>query len=191
MKRNFIALAALLAGLVIGALLAVQFIDRPAAINAGEERAAPVPISYKMPHIKRPNLLVQDLDRSLVVYRDILGLGASSPSVSGPDSFSYPVFNIPKGTPMRSLTLHEDSEQRVMALTELKGFDLPRPVSTPYLSAVVIGVEDLKGKFEDLEALGLTVTESRIADGADFSFIEQAFVDPDGHLIVCYEVLSM
>jgi len=53
----------------------------------------------------------------------------------------------------------------------------------------VIGIDDLKGKFEKLEAMGLTVSETRIAGGTDFKFIEQAFVDPDGHLIVCYEVL--
>jgi len=186
MKRHLVAIAALIAGLIIGALLAVQMIDRPAKAPISE---LPV-VSYKMPHIKRPNLLVADLDRSLAIYRDILGLGASEPSVSGPDSFSYPVFNIPKGTPMRSLTLHEEAEQRVLALTELKGYDLPKPISEPFLSTVVIGVDDLKGKFEKLEAMGLTVTETRIAGGGEFNFIEQAFIDPDGHLIVCYEVLQ-
>jgi len=185
MKRHFIAIAALIAGFVIGALLAVQMLDRP---SNNLSTVNPI-ISYKMPHVIRPNLLVADLDRSLAVYRDILGLSASAPSVSGPDSFSYPVFNIPKGTPMRSLTLHEEAEQRVMALTELKGFDLPKPVNAPFLSTVVIGVDDLKDKFQKLEAMGLTVTETRIAGGVDFKFIEQAFVDPDGHLIVCYEVL--
>ena len=187
MKRYFIAIAALIAGLIIGALLTIQMIDRPAKTES-LPAATPI-VSYKMPHIKRPNLVVTNLERSLTIYRDVLGLGASAPSVSGPDSFSYPVFNIPKGTPMRSLTLHEDAEQRVLALTELKGFDLPRPVSAPFLSTVVIGIDDLEGKFEKIKALGLTVTETRIAGGADFKFIEQAFVDFDGHLIVCYEVL--
>ena len=147
------------------------------------------PPSYEMPHVKRPNRLVADIERSLTVYRDILGLTASEPQVSGEDSFSYPVFNIPKGTPMRSVTLHEPAEQRVFALTELKGFDLPRPVSAPFLATAVIGITDLEAKFRKLEEMGLTVTPSKVAGGADFKFIEQAFVDFDGHLIVCYEVL--
>ena len=50
-------------------------------------------------------------------------------------------------------------------------------------------VTDLEGKFAKLESMGLRVTETRVAGGADFTFIEQAFVDPDGHLVVCYEVL--
>jgi len=33
------------------------------------------------------------------------------------------------------------------------------------------------------------ITETRSARGVDFKFIEQALVDPDGPLIVCYEVL--
>jgi len=171
--------------------IAAGFVLLSACAPTGAEptSASTSAASYDMPHVKRPNLLVTDIDRALSVYRDVLGFGASEPAVSGPDSFSYPVFNIPKGTPMRSVTLHEAAEQRVLALTELKGFDLPRPVSAPYLSTVVIGITDLEGKFAKLEAMGLTVTETRIAGGADFKFIEQAFVDPDGHLIVCYEIL--
>lgn len=144
---------------------------------------------HEMPHVKRPNLVVADLDRSVRIYQDILGLQASEPSVSGENSFSYPVFNIPKGTPMRSLTLSEPGEARVMALTELKGIPLPKPHSAPFMSTVVIGITDLESKFAALESMGLEVTETRIAGGVEFKFIEQAFVDPDGHLIVCYEAL--
>jgi len=181
MNRNFVAIAALLAGLVVGVLLAVQMMDRP--------KAEPAAAAYEMPHVKRPNRVVADIDRSLTVYGDILGLTASEPQVLGENSLSYPVFNIPKGTPMRSVTLHEPGEQRVFALTELKGFDLPRPVSAPFMNTAVIGITDLERKFSQIEDLGLTVTETRIAGGADFKFIEQAFVDFDGHLIVCYEIL--
>jgi|GEM_PF-678522 len=150
---------------------------------------APVANPIEMPHVKRPNLVVADLDRSVSIYQGILGLKASEPSVSGEDSFSYPVFNIPKGTPMRSLTLSEAGEARVMALTELKGIPLPKPHSAPFMSTVVIGITDLDSKFSALQSMGLEVTETRIAGGVDFKFIEQAFVDPDGHLIVCYEIL--
>ena len=141
------------------------------------------------PRLGHVHLKVADLERAIGFYRDILGLTASEPTVSGPDSFSYPVFNIPKGTPMRGVTLHTPNEQRAFALTELKGFDLPRPISAPFLATAVIGITDLEDKFAQIEALGLTVTETRIAGGAEFKFIEQAFVDFDGHLIVCYEIL--
>lgn len=54
----------------------------------------------------------------------------------------------------------------------------------------MIGITDLEAKFEQIKALGLTTTAPKIAAGADFDFVEQAFVDFDGHLIVCYEVLT-
>ena len=181
MKRHLVAIAALLAGFIGGALLTVQLMDKPA-----EPAAAP---SLMMPHVKRPNRVVADIERSLTVYRDILGLTASEPQVSGEDSFSYPVFNIPKGTPLRFLTLHTPNEERAFALTEIKGLDLPRPASAPFMATAVIGIADLVDKFEQIEALGLTVTSSKIADGPGFKYIEQAFIDFDGHLIVCYEVL--
>lgn len=148
--------------------------------------ATPV-IEY--PHVKRPNLVVSDIERSLTIYRDILGLDASEVSTSSPTSYSYPVFKIPEGAPIRGVSLHEPGEQRVLALTELASLDLPRPSNGPHMSAVVIGVNDLPGVFDQITALGLTVTEPKIAGGADFKFVEQAFVDFDGHLIVLYEVL--
>lgn len=155
--------------------------------KGAETSAAPV-IEY--PHIKRPNLVVSDIERSLTIYRDILGLTASDVSTSSAESYSYPVFKIPEGAQIRGATLHEPGEQRVLALTELATLDLPRPSAAPHMSAVVIGVTDLASKFEQVEALGLTVTEPKIAGGVDFDFVEQAFVDFDGHLIVLYEVLA-
>lgn len=159
-----------------------------AGVPAQVQPAASAPeIIY--PHVKRPNLVVSDLQRSLTIYRDILELTASDISTSSPESYSYPVFKIPEGAPIRGVTLHEPGEQRVLALTELATLDLPTPSNAPHMSAVVIGVTDLENKFERLGALGLTTTEPKIAGGAEFDFVEQAFVDYDGHLIVLYEVL--
>lgn len=153
---------------------------------AGTVNTAP---EIEYPHVKRPNLVVADIQRSLKIYRDILGLDASDISTSSPTSYSYPVFNIPEGAPIRGVSLHEPGEQRVLALTELASLDLPQPPDGPHMSAVVIGVNDLPGIFEQITALGLKTTEPKIAGGVDFRFVEQAFVDFDGHLIVLYEVL--
>lgn len=173
-------------------LLAITFVTISSActsVQSLEPQAQNSSSEIEYPHVKRPNLVVSDIARSLRIYRDILELTASEISTSGENSYSYPVFNIPKGTPIRFVTLHEPGEQRVLALTELATMDLQRPSNAPHMSAVVIGVTDLEGKFEQLSALGLTITDPRIAGGSDFEFVEQAFVDFDGHLIVLYEVL--
>ncbi|MEO0412221.1 MAG: VOC family protein [Pseudomonadota bacterium] len=140
--------------------------------------------------VKRPNLVVADMERSLSVYRDILGLEASPVRSGSKESFSYRVFNVPQEADLRFVSFHEPGEERVFNLTEVTGIALPPVPSAPYMSTIVIGITELEAKFAKLEAMGLTVTRTQIADGADFRFIEQAFVDPDGHLIVCYEVLN-
>jgi len=171
---------ALTAALILG-------IGACATVPATAPAAGPPVIEY--PHVKRPNLVVADIERSLTIYRDILQLEASDVSTSSADSYSYPVFKIPEGALIRGVSLHEPGEKRVLALTELATIDLPRPSAAPHMTAIVIGVTDLPGKFETLKALGLETTEPKIAGGVDFEFIEQAFVDYDGHLIVLYEVL--
>lgn len=147
-------------------------------------------LPYALPHYKRVNLLVADLERSLEVYQDILGFSPGNISKSSTTSFSYPVFNIPPEARMRYTYLGEAGEDRVLGLTEVKNIDLPRPADLPHMSASVIGVSDLEGKIEKIIALGLETTDSKVAGGSEFRFIEQAFVDYDGHLIVLYEILG-
>ncbi len=158
--------------------------------TADSKPAAASLVPYDLPHYKRVNLLVADLERSLKVYQDILGFSAGTISESSVNSFSYPVFNIPREARMRYTYLGEPGESRVFGLTEVTNIDLPRPQNSPHLTASVIGVTDLADKIVQIKALGLDVTDSKTSDGAEFRFLEQAFVDYDGHLIVLYEVLG-
>ena len=156
----------------------------------GANRSSSPTTSQTMPHLKRPNLVVADIERSLRVYRDILGFEASAIRTGGSDSYSYPVFNVPASATLRFVSLDEPREARVLNLTEVTGAAIPRPSQSPHTSAVVIGITDLAQKFERLAELGLETTEPKVADGVDFRFVEQAFVDFDGHLVVCYEVIN-
>ena len=144
---------------------------------------------FAYPHVKRPNLLVADLERSLEIYRDILGFDDAPIGTSATDSYSYPVFNIPREARMRYVYLGEPGEDRVLGLTEVSGVELPQPANRPYMSTVVIGVTGLDVIIERLDALGLDMTEPKVSGGTEFEFTEVAFVDPDGHLIVLYEVM--
>jgi len=138
--------------------------------------------------LKRVNLLVRDLDRSLAVYRDILGFRNAQVSQSRPQSYSYPVFRLPAQAKLRFCTLDSATEVRALALTEVTGMELPAPgpivTSTP-----VIRVEDFEEVHARLKAAGLDVVEprrSKTVEGHDFR--ELAFTDPDGHLVVLYEL---
>ena len=141
-------------------------------------------------HVKRPNLVVADMDRALSVYRDILGFTVSNLSTSGPQSYSYPVFRFPAEARLRFATLDTPNEVRALALTEVRGIDLPaRPL--PHRTAVVVRVADLAGTITRIDALGLATVAPRRAVSSDGDgFVEQAFTDFDGHLIVLYQLVD-
>ena len=141
-------------------------------------------------HVKRPNLVVADMDRALSVYRDILGFSVSNLSTSSPQSYSYPVFRFPAEARLRFATLDTPNEVRALALTEVTGIDLAaRPL--PHQTAVVVRVADMAAVIARIQALGLATVDPRRAVSADGDgFIEQAFTDFDGHLIVLYQLVS-
>ena len=138
--------------------------------------------------LKRVNLLVRDLDRSLTVYRDILGFRVFAITESGPQSYSYPVFRLPPQAKLRFCTLDSTTEVRAFALTEVTGVELPAPPAV-HLSAPVIRIERFDEVRAKLEAAGLEVIEPRSSKTAEGqTFREMAFTDPDGHLVVLYQL---
>lgn len=147
---------------------------------------------YDGANFKRVTLVVSDLDRSLEIYRDILGFQLDGIMDSTEASYSYPVFKIDPEAKVRFATLSAGPEQvRTMALTEITGMELPKP-GRPHMTASVIRVDDLEGTFKKLEAMGLEIVPPKIAERpGEFKFVEQAFVDFDGHLIVLYQLLPL
>jgi catechol 2,3-dioxygenase-like lactoylglutathione lyase family enzyme len=147
---------------------------------------------YDGANFKRVTFVVADMERSLQIYRDILGFTLDGISDSTQASYSYPVFKIDPEAKLRFATLSAGPEQvRTMALTEIKGMDLPKP-GIPFMTASVIRVDDLEGVFTKLEALGLETVPGTIAERpGEFKFAERAFVDFDGHLVVLYQMLPL
>ena len=138
-------------------------------------------------HLKRPCLLVADLERSLTLYRDILGFQLDYVSAASPESYLYKVFQIPAEAQLTFATLSTEHEVRALALTEVKGITLPER-SLPYQTGTVIQVSDVPLVIEQVQALGLAVVEpSFFTAPPNLSFIEQGFYDFDGQLIVLYE----
>lgn len=136
---------------------------------------------------KRSNFVVADMDRSLSIYRDILGFSLfGSIEESSEESYSYPVFKIPKEAKIRFATLNSPSQERTLALTEITGIELPKPAA-PLMSAVVIRVDDIQARIAEIEGLDLETTKLKVVESERINFKEQAFIDFDGHLIVLYE----
>jgi len=141
-------------------------------------------------HYKRITMVIADIDRSLTIYRDILGFTVHHINESDADSYSYPVFQIPKEAKIRFCTLDSPDQVRTLGFTEVKGIELPKE-RHPHMTASVIRVKDLEQVMAKIAALGLYTTEIETDTNTNgMTFKEQAFVDFDGHLIVLYEMLQ-
>lgn len=139
-------------------------------------------------HLKRPCLLVADLERSLTLYRDCLGFTLDYVGDADPESYLYPVFQLPAETQLRFAALSTKQEPRALALTEVKGSVLPAP-SIPHRGATIIRVPSLAEVLPQIQALGLSpIRASSFTTPPNLMFTEQAVCDFDGHLLVLYEV---
>jgi catechol 2,3-dioxygenase-like lactoylglutathione lyase family enzyme len=150
--------------------------------------ASPPPTSKPGLHLKRPCLVVADLQRSLKLYQDILGFRLDYLSAASETSYLYTVFKIPKHGKLTFATLSTEHELRALALTEVKGVDLPCP-QPPHSIGLVIQVAELNPTILAIQALDLEIMPpSYFTAPPNLAFTEQGFFDFDGHLIILYEV---
>lgn len=152
---------------------------------SGQDTGNKAPVRFQ-----RGNFVVADIDRALTFYRDVLGFKVAYQHGHNPDSYSIPVFNIPDGAELGFCTLSTRDQVRVMALTEIKGVDLP-PVPAPRRSAIVLDVADPDAIMTGARALGLTVyPEERLETNDGRIGREIGIVDFDDNLIVIYTILE-
>ena len=139
-------------------------------------------------HLKRPCLLVADLERSCTIYRDILGFKLIYMSEASPDSYLYTIFKLPNTAKLKFAAFDTEYESRALALTEAKGIELPIPTA-PYRTAMVIRVGKLAPTIARISQLGLEIVKpNSFTTPPNLHFTEQAFYDYDGHLIMLYEM---
>lgn len=139
--------------------------------------------------IKRPCVTVANLKQSLLLYEDILGFKLTYTSKASSQSYLYQVFNLPSQAEITFASLDGQHEPRILALTEVKGIKLSAP-SLAYSCALVIEVSNLEAKIEQIKQLNLAVKPANLfTTENNFSFLEQAILDFDGHPLVLYEQL--
>ena len=137
---------------------------------------------------QRANFLVSDLDRAYRFYVDVLGMTLNFEKTSEPDSYSYPVFEIPTGTSLRFAVLDTPEQPRVMALTEVEAELLSAP-QRPRRSAIVLDVADVDAVVAGARSLGLTVyPEDRLETHDGRVGREVGIADFDDNLVVIYAI---
>ena len=143
------------------------------------------------PRFQRANFLVSDLERSRLLYRDILGMHVEFSKDSPDDSYSYDVFGIDRSFALGFAVLGTPSQPRVMALTEVRGIVLPEP-ALPRRAAIVIHVDDIDQVVAGCAAAGLQVfTEDRLETHDGRVGREVGILDADGNLVVVYHIAAV
>ena len=134
---------------------------------------------------QRANYLVADIDRALIFYCDVLGFDVVFIKDSDPDSYSYDVFEIERGSAMRFCVLRTDDQPNVMALTEVPG--LPPATATPRRAGIVLEASNIDEAVAAARALGLTVyREDHLVTKDGRGGVEYGIVDFDGNLVMLY-----
>lgn len=137
---------------------------------------------------QRANFVVTNLQRSLRLYRDVLGFHLDFTRDSPDVSYSYDVFEIDREQKIRFAVLSTASQVRVLALTELPGATLD-PVPMPRRAAIVLDVADVDDVVDGARDLGCRVyAEERLVTHDGRSGREVGIVDFDGNLVVIYNL---
>lgn len=140
------------------------------------------------PDLKRINLIVSDLDQSLGIYRDVIGMEVFEIKNSEKGSYAYKVFNLPEDADMRYASLNIGSKTRGFSLTEVKNAELPSLDGIKMTTAViqVKGLREIYEKIIDMNLYSTEIDEDTTPEG--ITFAEFSFTDYDGHLVVLYEL---
>jgi catechol 2,3-dioxygenase-like lactoylglutathione lyase family enzyme len=137
---------------------------------------------------QRANFVVADLDRALGLYRDVLGFEVSFILDHNPDSYSFPVFEIPAEARLRFCVLSTASQERVMALTEISGVEVD-PTPHPRRSAIVLEVDDPDAVVAAARSAGASAyDEGELVTKDGRRGREIGIVDFDDNLIVIYKI---
>ena len=140
------------------------------------------------PNFKRMNLIVSDLEQSLEIYRDVIGMEVFEIKDSKKGSYAYKVFNLPEDADMRFASLNIGSKTRGFSLTEIKNAELPS-LDGIRMTTAVIQVEDLREIYQKIIDMNLYYTEiDQDITPEGITFAEFSFTDYDGHLVVLYEL---
>ena len=140
---------------------------------------------YDGVEFRRWSAVVSDLDETIHLYTEILGLQLGDVTVDKKTSYVYEIFNISPNVTTRHATFHAGEKKRVVSVVEVPNDDLNSPPQNPRMSVALFNA---KGRFDQilrrLKREGY-ITMKPHALGSQG--IEVGFLDRDGHLYSLYE----
>ncbi len=153
------------------------------------------PIKDKLLRIKRPLVIVRDLERSLEFYVDVVGLEVYKIDPyynTDPESLGYKLFDVPAGARKRMATLNTSDEIRGLTIQEVRDMTVeftgrPRPFT------ILFETDDLMGIRARATEAGFRVIQPVLAEipatrtAPRLRFMEFGVIDPDNHVISFFQ----
>lgn len=139
--------------------------------------------------LKRVPIVVSDMERSLKVYRDILKLTVESDNLMTPNAHDERVFNVPPGGLSRSVKFNLGPDQvRAIGLFEIKSYR-GRSAEEIHDHGVVFRTTRIDDIYAQVKAGGYRVVDFvDLKTNAGEMGRELTFLDPDGHLVLVYQI---
>ena len=138
--------------------------------------------------VHRPNILVADMERSLRIYRDIIGFKVNF--LLDALDVAYEMFGLPHGSKLRMAFISEGKGAfGSLALTAAEGVELPRR-QAPFNTCIIIELVEgrLQGVLEQLRAEGCEIGTAYELEQPTRTDV--TVTDPDGHRLVLFEIHS-
>jgi catechol 2,3-dioxygenase-like lactoylglutathione lyase family enzyme len=157
------------------------------ATASADGLAAGEPAASASPVVNRTNFLVADLDRSLALYRDILGFKVNVTMPIRPDSYMYDIFGVDRTAKLRLAFLAgADGKFGTIGLTEVKGVERGAP-GPAFPSVLIVAIENgIESLHEKTRAAKLDTTQIyELTNPARREFI---LTDLDGNRILLMQL---
>ena len=153
------------------------------------------PIQGKVLRVKRPLVIVSDLERSLDFYVDVVGLEVYKidPYYNrDPKSLGYELFDVPVGARKRMAMLNTSDEVRGLTIQEIKDMEFDFK-GKPRAFTILFETDDLVGIRRRAAAAGFRVIEPLIVEIPETNaaprlrFMEFGIIDPDNHVVSFFQ----
>lgn len=162
-------------------ILACVTFAYPGIAQTSAETEAP----YSGAEFRRWSAIVSNLDESIYLFTNILGLQLGDVTTDPKTSYVYEVFAIDSTITTRHATFHAGDNKRVLSIVEVPGVELQRPPQSPRMSAALFNAN---GRFDEivitLREEGYEILTPHILGE---NGMEIGFIDGDGHLYALYE----
>lgn len=145
--------------------------------------------------IKRPLLLVTDLQRSVAFYRDVIGLEVFNVEPvysSDPDGLGNKLLNLPPGTRWRVATLNTSDEARGITLREVPDVDF-RVSQDPRKQIILFEASEALKVYRRAMQAGAEVFPPKFGDmtaSNGMRLLEFGLLDPDGYVLAFFKYVD-